>query len=61
VVIGAFIGAFAGAALFEYTYPGTPASRRGRAGCLLGRAAGSAAKIALGLVLVVISVLIALS
>ncbi|HLQ68650.1 MAG TPA: DUF456 domain-containing protein [Gemmatimonadales bacterium] len=61
-VIGAFIGAFAGAALFEYTYSrhAGVATRAGW-GALLGRAAGSAAKIALGLVLVVISVVIALS
>ena len=61
-VIGAFIGAFAGAAVFEYTYSRHPgvAARAGW-GALLGRAAGSAAKIVLGLVLVVISVLIAVS
>ena len=61
-VIGAFIGAFAGAAVFEYTYSqhAGVAARAGW-GALLGRAAGSAAKIVLGLVLVVISVLIAVS
>jgi uncharacterized protein len=61
-VIGAFIGAFAGAALFEYTYSrhAGVATRAGW-GALLGRAAGSAAKIALGLVLVVISAVSALS
>jgi len=61
-VIGAFIGAFAGAVVFEYTYSrhAGVAARAGW-GALLGRAAGSAAKIALGLVLVVISVLIAVS
>ena len=61
-VIGAFIGAFAGAVVFEYTYSrhAGVAARAGW-GALLGRAAGSAAKIVLGLVLVVISVLIAVS
>ena len=61
-VIGAFIGAFAGAAVFEYTYSqhAGVAARAGW-GALLGRAAGSAAKVVLGLVLVVISVLIAVS
>jgi uncharacterized protein YqgC (DUF456 family) len=60
-VIGAFIGSFVGAAVFEYTYSrhAGVATRAGW-GALLGRAAGSAAKIALGLVLVVISVVITL-
>jgi uncharacterized protein YqgC (DUF456 family) len=56
-VIGGFVGAFAGAAVFEYT-----ASRRSggavRAGwgAMLGRAAAAAAKMALGLVMVVVGV-----
>src|SRR5256886_15434015 len=54
-VIGAFLGAFAGAALFEYTVSrtATVAVRAGW-GAVLGRAAGAAAKIALGGVIAVI-------
>jgi len=54
-VIGAFLGAFAGAALFEYTVSrtATVAVRAGW-GAVLGRAAGAAAKIALGVVIAVI-------
>jgi uncharacterized protein YqgC (DUF456 family) len=56
-VIGGFVGAFAGATLFEYT-----ASRRSEGavragwGAMLGRAAAAAAKMALGLVMVVVGV-----
>lgn len=61
-VIGAFIGSFVGAALFEYTYSrhaGT-ATRAGW-GAVLGRAAGAAMKIALGLIIAVVGVFAALS
>jgi uncharacterized protein YqgC (DUF456 family) len=61
-VIGAFIGSFVGAAIFEYTssrHAGV-ATRAGW-GALLGRVAGTAAKIALALVLVVLGALAALS
>src|SRR2546421_5661656 len=54
-VIGAFLGAFAGAALFEYSVSRTAAvAVRAGWGALLGRAAGAAAKIALGVVIAVI-------
>ena len=54
-VIGAFLGAFAGAALFEYTVSRTAAvAVRAGWGAVLGRAAGAAAKIALGVVIAVI-------
>ena len=55
-VIGAFVGSFGGAALFEYAY-----SRRADVavgagwGAVVGRAAAAAAKIALGLVIGVFS------
>lgn len=55
-VLGAFTGAFAGAALFEYTR----ARKAGTAvsagwGAVLGRVASTAAKVALGLVIVVVT------
>jgi len=54
--------AFAGAALFEYTYPRTPACDAGGLGVLSSAAPpGRQRKIALGWYWVVISVLIALS
>jgi len=60
-VIGGFIGAFAGAALFEYT----AARRTGGAvragwGAVLGRAAAAAFKTAVGLVMVVGTLFVAL-
>ena len=60
-VIGGFVGAFLGAALFEYT----KARRSGVAakagwGAVLGRAAAAAVKMAVGVVLVVGSLFIAL-
>lgn len=60
-VIGAFIGSFAGAALFEYTrerHAGV-AVRAGW-GAMLGRAAAAGAKIALGLVIAVVAVVVVL-
>ena len=60
-VIGAFIGSFAGAALFEYTrerHAGI-AVRAGW-GAMLGRAAAAGAKIALGLVIAVVAVVVVL-
>lgn len=61
-VIGAFIGSFVGAALFEFTYSrhAGVATRAGW-GAVLGRAAGAAMKIALGLVIAVIGVFAVLS
>src|SRR5688572_10467436 len=60
-VIGGFVGAFAGAALFEYT----AAKRTGGAvragwGAVLGRAAAAALKTAIGLVMVVGALFVAL-
>ena len=54
-VIGAFLGAFAGAAVLEYSVTRTPTvAVRAGWGAVLGRAAGAAAKIALGVVIAVI-------
>ena len=61
-VIGAFLGSFIGAAVFEYTssrHAGL-ATRAGW-GAVLGRAAGAAIKIALGLVIAVIGLYAVLS
>ena len=58
-VIGAFVGSFIGAAVFEYTrerHAGI-AVRAGW-GAMLGRAAAAGAKIALGLVIAVVAVVI---
>jgi uncharacterized protein YqgC (DUF456 family) len=60
-VIGGFVGAFAGAALFEYTR----ARQSGTAawagwGAVLGRAAAAAVKMALGLVMAVGALFLAL-
>lgn len=60
-VIGACVGAFAGAALFEYVggwRAGTAVSAGW--GAVLGRVAAAAAKMALGVVIVVIAVFAAL-
>jgi uncharacterized protein len=60
-VVGAFVGSFAGAALFEYTreqHAGV-AVRAGW-GAMLGRAVAAGAKIALGLVIAVVAVLVVL-
>lgn len=57
-VIGAFVGSFAGAALFEYTRSrasGTAVSAGW--GAVLGRAAGAAVKVALGVIIAFVSVL----
>jgi uncharacterized protein YqgC (DUF456 family) len=56
-VIGAFVGSFGGAALLEYSLSRTPDTAvRAGWGAVLGRAAAAAAKIALGLVIVVVGV-----
>jgi len=60
-VIGAFVGAFTGAALFEYSWSGTTAvAVRAGWGAVLGRAAAAATKIALGVVIVVVTTFAAL-
>jgi uncharacterized protein len=57
-VIGAFVGSFAGAAVFEYTVSEhSGAAVAAGWGAVLGRAAAAAAKIALGIVIGVISVI----
>jgi uncharacterized protein YqgC (DUF456 family) len=60
-VIGAFIGSFAGAVVFEYSKAGAPGvALRAGWGALLGRAAATAAKIAVGLVIAVVSLFAAI-
>jgi uncharacterized protein len=60
-VIGAFLGSFAGAALFEYTRLRSPGvALRAGWGAVLGRAAASALKMALGLAIAVIGVFAAI-
>ena len=57
-VIGAFVGSFAGAAVFEYTMSAhTGIAVAAGWGAVLGRAAAAAAKIALGIVIGVISII----
>ncbi len=61
VVLGAFLGSFAGAALFEYSLSRTPETAvRAGWGALVGRATAAAAKIALGVVIAVLGVFAAL-
>jgi uncharacterized protein YqgC (DUF456 family) len=61
-VIGAFIGSFAGAMIFEYSksYAAGTAMRAGW-GALLGRAAATAAKIAIGFAIAVVALFAAIS
>jgi len=60
-IVGAFVGAFGGAALFEYaTAWKADAAVRAGYGALLGRAAGAAAKVALGLAIAVLGLFAAL-
>jgi len=55
-VIGAFVGSFAGAVVFEYSKTAAAGTAvRAGWGALLGRAAATAAKIAVGLVIAVVS------
>jgi uncharacterized protein YqgC (DUF456 family) len=60
-VVGAFVGSFAGAALFEYTRSRVVggATRAGW-GAVVGRAAAAAVKVALGVVIAVIGVWVVL-
>jgi uncharacterized protein len=59
-VIGAFVGSFTGAALFEYTRAGRVGeSANAGWGAVLGRAAAAAVKLALGLVIAVVGVVVA--
>jgi uncharacterized protein YqgC (DUF456 family) len=60
-VIGGFVGAFAGAALFEYTRARhTQGAARAGWGAVLGRAAAAALKMGLGLVMAVSALFLAL-
>ena len=60
-VIGAFIGSFAGAVLFEYSHSRAAGTAvRAGWGALLGRAAATAAKIAIGLVIAVVALFAAI-
>src|SRR5256886_6274450 len=59
--IRAFLGSFAGAALFEYSLSRTPDTAvRAGWGAVVGRATAAAAKIALGVVIAVLGVIAAL-
>jgi uncharacterized protein YqgC (DUF456 family) len=58
-VIGAFVGSFAGAVVFEYSRSDAGTALRAGWGALLGRAAATAAKIAVGLVIAVVSLFVA--
>jgi uncharacterized protein len=60
-VIGGFVGAFLGATLFEYTYQWRAGgSVRAGWGAVLGRAAAAALKIAIGVVMMVLAIVVAL-
>lgn len=60
-VIGGFVGAFAGAALFEYSRARhTEGAARAGWGAVLGRAAASALKMGLGVVMAVAALVLAL-
>jgi uncharacterized protein len=54
-VIGAFIGSFAGAVVFEYSKSGAGTALRAGWGALLGRAAATAAKTTVGVVIAVVA------
>jgi len=61
-VVGGFVGAFVGAALFEYTKARhSETSVKAGWGAVLGRAAAAAAKMAVGIVMVVGALFVALS
>jgi uncharacterized protein YqgC (DUF456 family) len=60
-VIGAFIGSFAGAVVFEYSKSGAGTALRAGWGALLGRAAATAAKTAVGVVIAVVALFAALA
>jgi uncharacterized protein YqgC (DUF456 family) len=60
-VIGGFVGAFVGAAVLEYTRARRTGAAAGAGwGAVLGRAAAAAAKMALGIVIAVSAVVVAL-
>lgn len=60
-VIGGFLGAFLGAAVFEFSHaPKTGIAARAGWGAVLGRAAAAAGKMAIGVVMFVIVLFVAL-
>jgi uncharacterized protein YqgC (DUF456 family) len=60
-VIGGFLGAFLGAALFEFSHaPKTGTAARAGWGAVLGRAAAAAGKMAIGVVMFVVVLVVAL-
>jgi len=59
-VIGAFIGSFAGAVIFEYSKSGPGTALRAGWGALLGRAAATAAKTAVGVIIAVVALFAAI-
>ena len=59
-VIGAFVGAFAGAVVFEYLKSDAGTALRAGWGALLGRAAATAAKMAVGVVIAVVALFAAI-
>ena len=60
-VVGGFVGAFVGAALFEYSNARRSAvAARAGWGAVLGRAAAAAIKLAIGIVIAVLGVVLAL-
>jgi uncharacterized protein YqgC (DUF456 family) len=60
-VIGGFLGAFLGAALFEFSHaPKTGTAARAGWGAVLGRAAAAAGKMAIGVVMFVVVLFVAL-
>jgi len=59
-VIGAFIGSFAGAMIFEYWKSDASTAVRAGWGALLGRAAATAGKMAIGFVIAVVALFAAI-
>ena len=59
-VIGAFVGSFAGAVVFEYWKSDAGTAVRAGWGALLGRAAATAAKIAIGFAIAVVALFAAI-
>ena len=59
-VIGAFVGSFAGAVVFEYSRSDAGTAVRAGWGALVGRAAATAAKMGLGVVIAVVALFAAI-
>ncbi len=60
-VIGAFVGSFAGAVVFEYSKSDAGTAVKAGWGALVGRAAATAAKAAVGVVIAVVALFAALT